>query len=209
MLGHDVRSPLTVILGYLEALDEDWEDTPDDERRAQITTMRSSALRLRALVDDILALATLDAGRIVPRAAVHDLGGLVREALEEVPGGSAFEVHDAGVAVRCDAFHVRQVVANLASNAVRYGAPPLAITISADDGTGTVEVTDQGPGVAEEYAPQLFERFSRGSSRATASSGFGLYIAARLAEVNSGALRYRPGPDGRGAVFTLAVPRAG
>jgi PAS domain S-box-containing protein len=208
MLGHDVRSPLTVILGYLEALDEDWEDTSEDDRRSQIATVRSSALRLRSLVDDILALATLDAGKIVPRAAAHDLGTLVREALEEVPGGAAFEIHDDRVAVECDAFHVRQVVANLATNALRYGAPPLTITIAAGDGTAVVAISDRGPGVAADFVPRLFERFSQDSSRATASSGFGLYIAARLAEVNGGSLEYRPGPDGRGAVFTLTVPRA-
>jgi PAS domain S-box-containing protein len=82
MLGHDVRAPLSVILGYLEALDEDWEDGTDRGRRAQITTVRSAALRLRALVDDILALATLDAGKIVPRRQEHDLGELVRQALD-------------------------------------------------------------------------------------------------------------------------------
>jgi PAS domain S-box-containing protein len=206
MLGHDVRSPLTVILGYLEGLDEDWDDTSEEQRREQIRIVRSSAARLRALVDDILALATLDAGKILPRLETHDLGALVREALQDVAGGSVFEVYDEGVHVRCDAFHVRQIVANLAANAVRHGAAPMTIAVSGEDDTARAVVADQGPGVPEDFVPRLFERFSRGSTQLTASSGFGLYIAARLAEANHGSLVYRPGPSG-GASFVLTLPR--
>jgi two-component system sensor histidine kinase MtrB len=171
--------------------------------------VRSSAAKLRALVDDILALATLDAGKLVPRLDDHDLGALVREALEDVPGAGAFELYDdGGVRVRCDAFHVRQVVANLAANAVRHGAAPMTIAVSTQDGRARVVVTDQGPGVPEDFVPRLFERFSRRSGQLTESSGFGLYIAGRLAEANRGSLTYRPGPDGRGASFVLTLPRA-
>ncbi|HEX2892806.1 MAG TPA: PAS domain-containing protein [Marmoricola sp.] len=206
MLGHDVRSPLTVILGYLEGLDEDWHETSESDRRDQIAVIRSSAAKLRALVDDILALATLDSGNLSPRLADHGLGGLVREALEEVPGAAAIKLHDGGVRARCDAFHVRQIVANLAANAVRYGAAPMTIAVSERDGLARVVVADHGPGVPDDLVPHLFERFSRGSSQLTASSGFGLYIAHRLAEANGGTLSYRPGSDGCGAVFTLTLP---
>ena len=209
MLGHDVRSPLTVILGYLEGLDEDWEESTEAQRREQIGIVRSSAVKLRALVDDILALAALDSGKIRPNLEDHDLGALVREALEEVPGAPAFALDDEGVLAHCDAFHVRQVVANLASNALRYGAPPMTIRIAAEDDMARVVVADEGPGVPEEFVPRLFESFARGSTHLHASSGFGLYIASRLAEANHGSLEYRPGPGGRGALFVLSVPRGG
>ena len=207
MLGHDVRSPLGVVLGYLEELDEGWQDSTDELRRRQVATVRSAALRLRALIDDILALATLDAGKIVPRLDDHDLADLVDQALAEVPGADQIAVRGGSVLVRCDAFHVRQVVANLASNALRYGAPPVSITVTASGGTASVEVTDDGPGVPADFVPHLFERFSRASDGSAAgSTGFGLYIASRLAQANDGSLAYSPGRDGTGSTFVLTLP---
>jgi two-component system sensor histidine kinase MtrB len=112
--------------------------------------------------------------------------------------------------VWCDAFHVRQVVANLTSNALRYGAPPVVITLSGGDDTVSVTVSDRGPGVPEQFVPQLFDRFARGPDRhAARGAGLGLYIAHRLAAANDGTLEYASGPDGRGAVFTLTLPRVG
>jgi signal transduction histidine kinase len=84
----------------------------------------------------------------------------------------------------------------------------MTIAISGEDGTARAVVADQGPGVPEDFVPRLFERFSRGSTQLTASTGFGLYIAARLAEANHGSLAYRPGPGGRGASFVLTLRRA-
>ena len=101
-------------------------------------------------------------------------------------------------------------MANLAGNALRYGAPPVVISLVPGDDTVRVVVADHGPGVPEEFVPHLFDRFARGPGRSAArGSGLGLYIAGRLAEANQGSLRYEPGPDGSGAVFTLTVPRMG
>jgi PAS domain S-box-containing protein len=208
MLGHDVRGPIGVILGYAEELDEDWEDTAESRRRAHVHTIRSAGLRLRSLVDDILALATLDAGRIEPRLADLDLVDLARQALADIPGGETVEVVAPGaVPVHCDAFHVRQIVVNLVSNALRHGAPPVRVEVQRDEGGTRLLVTDRGPGVPESFVPHLFERFSTAAARGVVgSTGFGLYIAARLAQVNGGSLTYRRGSDGAGACFALRLP---
>lgn len=211
MLGHDVRAPLSVILGYLEELEDSWSTTSEEERRDHVATVHRAAVRLRSLVDDILALATVDAGTIVPRSELVDLGDLVRQAVDELPTRSGITLALGGdsVLVRCDGFHLRQVVANLVSNALRHGAPPVTVSVTADQASATVTVADEGPGVPEDFVPRLFERFARGSDKLKAgSTGFGLYIAARLAQVNQGSLRYEPGPDGRGAHFILTLPRA-
>jgi PAS domain S-box-containing protein len=211
MLGHDVRGPLTVVLGYLEELDEEWEHASETMRKGQVATARAAAARLRTLVDDILALASVESGTITAEASDHDLAVLVVEALGEVPGHSEITVEgDRTLKVWCDAFHVRQIVANLASNALRYGAPPVVISLVAGDDEARVQVTDQGPGVPVDFVPNLFDRFTRAPGQhAARGSGLGLYIAGRLAEANRGTLRYEAGPAGRGAVFTLTLPRVG
>ena len=81
-----------------------------------------------------------------------------------------------------------------------------------DKRTTVIVVSDHGPGVPEEFAPYLFERFARGPGQARArarGSGLGLYIARRLAEANGGTLTYARRTDGPGAVFTLSLPRVG
>jgi PAS domain S-box-containing protein len=211
MLGHDVRGPLSVVLGYLEELDEDWSTSTETMRRRHVATARAAADRLRTLVDDILALASLESGAIAPEASDHDLALLVAEALTVVPGQADVAIEgERGLKVWCDAFHVRQIVANLAGNALRYGAPPVVVSLEGGDATAQVTVSDRGPGVPEEFVPELFDRFARGPDRhAARGAGLGLYIARRLAEANEGTLEYSTGPDGRGAVFTLTIPRVG
>jgi PAS domain S-box-containing protein len=211
MLGHDVRGPLSVVLGYLEELDEDWSTSTEKVRKHHVSTARAAADRLRTLVDDILALASLESGTIMPEASDHDLTLLVAEALTVVPGQADVAIEgERGLRVWCDAFHVRQVVANLTGNALRYGAPPVVISLEGGDDTASVVVSDRGPGVPEEFVPQLFDRFARGPDQhAARGAGLGLYIAQRLTRANAGTLVYAPGPDGRGAVFTLTLPRVG
>jgi len=213
MLGHDVRSPLAVVLGYLEELDDGWAATSDDVRRARVATARAAAVRLSALVDDILALASVESGEIIPEPAAHDLAPLVDEAMAAVSGHQSVSVEgDADLRVWCDAFHVRQVVVNLVSNALRYGDPPVLVSLVAGEDSASVVVRDHGPGVPAEFAPHLFERFARGPRQARArarGSGLGLYIARRLAEANGGTLTYARGERGGGAVFTLSLPRMG
>ena len=85
MLGHDVRGPLAVVLGYLEELDEEWEATTESMRKRHVATARAAATRLRTLVDDILALAAVESGKIAPEASDHDLAVLVAEALSRCP----------------------------------------------------------------------------------------------------------------------------
>ena len=211
MLGHDVRGPLTIVLGYLEELDEDWELTTEAMRKIHVSTARAAADRLRTLVDDILALASVESGTIVAEASDHDVAVLVAEALTEVPGQAEIAIEgETDLRAWCDAFHVRQVVANLASNALRYGAPPVRISLAGGDDVVSIRVSDHGAGVPEDFEAHLFERFARAPRHdAPRGTGLGLYIAARLAAANHGTLTYERGPDGRGAVFTLTLPRVG
>jgi signal transduction histidine kinase len=166
---------------------------------------------LRTLVDDILALASVETGTIVAEPSDHDLTVLVVEALSEVPGHGEISLEgDRYLKVWCDAFQVRQIIANLASNALRYGAPPVVVSLGSGDDTATVTVTDHGPGVPDELVEDLFDRFTRGPGlHAARGSGLGLYIARRLAEANQASLTYQSGADGQGSTFRLTLPRFG
>jgi signal transduction histidine kinase len=211
MLGHDVRGPLTVVLGYLEELDEEWATSDEATRRAHVAAARAAAGRLRTLVDDILALASVEKGSIVAEADDHDLTMLVIEALSEVPGHTDIRLEgDRGLTVRCDAFHVRQILANLASNALRHGDPPVVVSMAGHEDMAEVSVTDAGPGVPESLVDHLFDRFSRAPGpHGARGSGLGLYIAGRLAQANRATLAYERATDGRGSRFTLTLPRVG
>lgn len=211
MLGHDIRSPVAGLSGFLELLDESWDSFDESERRAMVAKTRAGAARLSAMVDRILALATVDAGGIEPRREDLDLA----EALSALAQGSGLPsvpsvVVGAGVppTISFDRVHFDQIVGNLLTNAFRYGAEPVQVSVTHDEGTVDVVVTDAGPGVPSDQVDTLFARFSRtGARQATArGTGFGLYLASRLAEAGGAGLSYRPPQDGVPHAFVLIVP---
>ncbi|MCX6394907.1 MAG: PAS domain-containing sensor histidine kinase [Propionibacteriales bacterium] len=210
MLGHDVRAPLAVVLGYLEELTENWEKSTEDQLRDHAQRARRGAERLRGLVDDILAMATVDSGEIVTRPVELSLRDQVEMVLENLGAVAGVTVTGDADAF-ADVFHVRQVLTNLITNALRYGLPPIAVHLgSTGSNCATVTISDHGPGIAPDRVPTLFDRFVNGGTVGTngprlgVSTGFGLYIAAGLAEANDGALSYEPGSTG--ATFRLTLP---
>ncbi len=106
-----------------------------------------------------------------------------------------------------DRVHLQQIIANLLTNAHRYGVEPVCITVTGESGRVEIAVTDGGSGVAPDAMDALFTRFARTGSRqmAAGGTGFGLYMAARLAEANKATLTYRPTRAGRPHAFVLAI----
>jgi signal transduction histidine kinase len=118
---------------------------------------------------------------------------------------------EGNAALLVDPGHFRQMVHNLVGNALKYGAPPVRVTVEGGGSWTTVVVQDGGEGVAPGYVPHLFERFTRGpaGSSSSAGTGLGLYLVRRLAEANGGTVRYAPGPSSgpsSGAGFVLTLP---
>ena len=118
---------------------------------------------------------------------------------------------DANVAV--DPFHLRQILGNLLSNAVRHGAPPVTITIEATERDVTLVVIDAGPGVPEAFVPHLFDRFpqanadtARAPTGTDTGSGFGLYLVRELVHANGGTIEYETASP-TGAQFNITLPR--
>ena len=171
---------------------------------------------MSVLVDELLLLAQLDAGRPLAREPV-DLSRLVIDVTDDARVASAdhrwiLELPQEAVLVRGDEHRLHQVLVNLMSNATRHTPKDTVVTVALADGAqpGTVElsVTDDGPGIAPELKPALFERFVRGDSsrsRSAGSTGLGLAIVDAVTTAHGGSITVDSEP-GR-TRFAITLPR--
>jgi signal transduction histidine kinase len=165
---------------------------------------------LRELVEQLLDLSRLDADAV----AINPQRVRVRERLEEIvksvsPLESDRIAIDADPSLEADVDidALDRIVSNLILNAFRYGEPPVTLKATQELGVLHVTVEDSGPGVPEEFVPQLFDRFARSaeSAGAVTGTGLGLAIAQSYARAHSGEVIYRPARP-RGAAFELTLP---
>jgi two-component system, OmpR family, sensor kinase len=217
--SHELRTPLTSVLANLELLAESLRGDQGDAARS---ALRSSQ-RMRRLVADLLLLARTDVGRVLPREPC-DLAQIVVDATAELGPVSGehditLDVHTA--VVQADHDELLRLTLNLLENALRHtpvGTPIRVSTETAaerDRDEAVLIVEDDGPGVPEELAPTLFERFVRGAGDRGGSFGLGLAIVRAVAESHGGSVTleptHPPAADGdapRGARFVVRLPLA-
>jgi signal transduction histidine kinase len=204
--SHELRTPLTSVLANLELLADSLHG---DQGEAARSALRSSQ-RMRRLVADLLLLARTDVGRVVARSEC-DLAEIVVEAAAELGPFSAdheivIDAHPASVEASRDELH--RLTINLIENALRHTPPGTAIRVwsGSRDGQATLVVEDDGPGVPEELAPTLFERFVRGAGDQGGSFGLGLAIVKAVAESHGGTVALEPAPGCKGARFVVRLP---
>ncbi len=205
--SHELRTPLTSVLANLELLAESLRG---DQGEAARSALRSSQ-RMRRLVADLLLLARTDAARIVAREPC-DLAKIVIEAAGELgPVSGAhditLDVHPAIVLGARDELH--RLAINLIENALRHTPPGTGIcvsTASSSDGRVELVVEDDGPGVPDELAPTLFERFVRGAGDRGGSFGLGLAIVHAVAVSHGGGVSLQRPRSGTGARFVVVLP---
>ena len=211
--SHELRSPLTVISGYLETLSQD--ETIDTATRGPIVEMRRQALRMTTVVEDLLELSRLEAEDGALRGEPIDIGALLPRLRSDV---LARVVNAAEVRVQIDSAdwlvgeeaQIHSAFANLLENAVKYTGADGLITMRwwRDDLGGYFSVTDSGIGIALEHIPRLTERFYRvdaSRSRASGGSGLGLAIVKHVLQHHDGTLRIES-EVGRGSIFTCQFP---
>ncbi|GAA1037170.1 HAMP domain-containing sensor histidine kinase [Virgisporangium ochraceum] len=206
--SHELRTPLAAIRGYAEPGRREGVDA-----EPVLIKVETQAKRMTALVEDLLLLARLDAGRPLERGPV-DLTALVVESVGDahVAGPEhrwRLDLPDEPVVVAGDAARLHQVLANLLANARTHTPPGTEVTVRITP-AGELSVTDNGPGIPAELQPNLFQRFTRGdSSRARAaggsSTGLGLSIVDAVVRAHGGDVRVDSVP-GRTA-FTVTLPR--
>ncbi len=211
--GHELRTPLTVIRGYAETLGERVEHDPAAAQQAAAIARRAE--QLEALVGDFFDLATYENGRVSLTLVPVDLAGLVGDAVEDhAPAVAEQEMSltsDARpVTVAADLTRLRQVLDNLLDNAVKYGRPGGAVSVTCDqvDGRAIITVTDDGIGVPAEELPHVFERFFRASSgqqQTVFGTGLGLAVVKAIVETHGGEVNARM-REGGGFVVVVDLP---
>ncbi len=206
--SHELRTPLTSVLANLELLAEQLEG---EERDAAQSALRSTQ-RMRRLVADLLLLARADAGREA-RHAPTDLASVlvdVAAELEPVAGTRRLAVQTTPAIVDGAADELHRMALNLMENALRHTPEHTAVeaTVDVNDGQVVLAVEDDGPGVAPDLAPHIFDRFVRGAADRGGSSGLGLAIVRAVAEAHGGSVTLEPPLDGVGARFVVRLPAA-
>jgi signal transduction histidine kinase len=210
-IAHELRTPLSVMRGDLEALlDGVYEPTPE-----ALASLHEETLLLSRLVEDLRALALAEAGQLRLERRPTDLGELLAgvaasfDQQAEAQGQALKLDLSANLApVEVDPQRLRQVVANLVSNALRHAAVPGSkVILSTVPGQREVEISvaDDGPGIPAEDLPYLFDRFWRGAHGRTGGSGLGLAIARELVAAHGGRIWAESKPGG-GTVFHFTLP---
>ncbi len=211
MLSHDLRQPLSSIVGLGELLLDDWEAATEQEKHHGVQRMTAAGHRAGNLITDILTLAQLDAGALVARPARIDLSHAVREAVtahqaaEPVP--VAVIAPDQADAL-ADPAHLQLILGNLLANATKYGRPPITVTVTNRRDQILINVSDHGEGVPDDFVPLLFDRFARadtGVAITANGTGLGLYLVRQLANAGGLDVSYQPNRP-TGATFTVSVP---
>jgi len=206
LVGHEVRTPLTVVLGALATLQHPHVSTA--ERRRLESRALVHAQRMREVVDDLLAGDAPQRGPL-PRAALEtiDLAPLLRAACEVALGADvALEVGESQRVSTAPA-RLRAIVTNLVDNAAKYGAPPYRVAARAMERLVSITVSDHGPGLQGATPEELFAPFRRGpGSEHVQGAGVGLYLARLLARTLGGGLTLRDARAG-GLVATVRLPQ--
>lgn len=218
-VSHELRNPVATVQAAAETLAGLSEDDADADRRRLADTIVRHAERMGTLVRDLLDLARIEAGQYTLRMDDHALAPVLSEALAAHEDRArakevtlTLHVDASATHARCDPAALGTVLANLLDNAVKYTRPGDRIelrTRPAADGV-EIDVADTGPGIADDHLPRLFERFYRvdaGRSRELGGTGLGLAIVRHLVLAMGGQVRVRSAL-GRGATFTVALPRA-
>ena len=211
-VSHDLRTPLTSILGSALTLEQTHLDLPRDESLDLVRRVASNARKLERLLSDLLDLDRLQRGIVAPQRRPTELGALMARAVEEIedPGGHPLEISIEPVTVSVDAAKVERIIENLLSNAIRHTPPGTPVWINAwgQDGGLFLVVEDAGPGVPEELREAVFEPFRQApgsSSEHSPGVGVGLSLVRRFAELHGGRA-WLEARGGGGASFHVFLP---
>jgi len=218
MAAHDMRNPLSIIIGYTNFLLQQPEEVGPDGRQL-LSVVESSARFMLKLIEELLDVSTLEAGQLNLCLEEYDVAQLVADAVARNrplarDKGTTLTLASPGqpLPVCVDATKLDQVLNNLLTNAIKFSPPNTSVLVHVREieGLANVRVTDQGPGIPKGEQSKLFQPFGRTSVQATAgekSTGLGLAIARRIIEGHSGSLGVDSEP-GRGSTFWFSLPLA-
>jgi signal transduction histidine kinase len=214
LVSHELRSPMASLIGSAQTLRERWRELDQDQRESFLAVIVHETTRLAALVEDVLDVSRIEAGTFSYTFGDIDMGELVRAAVAAAGSGQDEVSVRADVSgplpyVRGDGKRLRQVLANLIENAVKYSplGGEVRVSAHASDRRMLVSVSDLGPGIPPDEHELIFEKFGRATlgDNTKPGTGLGLFIASSIAQAHGGSIGVDSAPAG-GATFTLALP---
>ena len=219
MAAHDLRNPLGSIRGIAEFLREGAVGELTKEQIELVDTIHTASQAMLDMVNELLDVATIEAGELKLSPEVHDLGKLIAKSVTMISRDAlkknthvTFEPPAEPVTLTIDPAKMKQVVDNLLSNAIKYSPPGSTIRAfvkhNAGNSTCSFSVRDQGPGIPDNERDKLFKDFSRLSSKPTGgekSTGLGLAICRKIVEAHHGNIVAENLPD-RGCEFRVTLP---
>jgi two-component system, OmpR family, phosphate regulon sensor histidine kinase PhoR len=214
-VSHELRTPLTAVITFADTLEDGGLDDPETAR-GFLNIIRRNAERMRALIEDITELSSIESGGARVEVREVRLFPVVQEtfaALAAKADALGVTLHN-GVppeaTVRADRRRLEQLLTNLVDNAVKFNRRGGAVTVGLErEGRDRISVSDTGEGIPAEHLSRLFERFyrvDRARSRAAGGTGLGLAIVKHLARAHGGEVSVRSTP-GEGSTFTIELPR--
>ena len=204
-VAHELRTPLTALVAEASVLRGHLDRMPDEARRPT-ELLIGDVTRLRTLVDELMEISRLDAGRESVQKQVIDVRSVVAAMLRIRGWEDRVELGGEQLMVFTDPRRFERIVANLVGNALEHGGPGVRVLAAKNGVYALIEVTDAGPGIAPEHLPHVFERFYKAdSSRAGSGSGLGLAIAQENARLLGGEIMVRR-DMAIGSQFRLILP---
>jgi PAS domain S-box-containing protein len=218
--GHELRTPLTSLILQTQLRRRSLKRADDssftDIKLAKMFESDDRQLqRLTRLIDDMLDISRINSGKLSMNLEEFELCTLVNDVVErnlelfKAKGAEIKIDSDMPINVRWDRFRIEQVITNLLTNALRYGASkPIHIEVRNELGHAVIIIKDQGIGIAKEDLERIFHRFERVSgTNETKGLGLGLYIVSQIIEAHNGSIKVESHP-GKGSAFTIEMPKA-
>ena len=218
IVSHDLRNRLVAVFAHIELLLERCEGEAERDAgvAASLNTVLAAAQQMNRLIEDLLAVTSIDAGRLPISPRRTELGDVLREAVETLEPGAAshsvaldLRLPETDVSVIADRTRLLQVMANLLGNAIGFSPPGSAVTVSAAAARDftTVTVEDRGAGVPGADRERIFNAFQTAEGSRHSRTGLGLYIARGIVEAHGGRIWVEQVVGG-GSMFRFTVPNA-
>ncbi len=213
-MSHELRTPINAVIGYSTLMIDNIYGPLNEKQREGLQRTLRAARHLLELVNDVLDLSKIEAGKIELTLApvnianlIDDLFVTVRPLADEHGTSLSFVRPEQDISIVTDPRRVRQILLNLLSNAIKFGKQkPIRVECRPLDGGGvTISVIDEGEGISDDDQQRIFEEFVQVSPHQQMGTGLGLPISRRLATLLDGTLEVTSTPD-KGSVFTLQLP---
>jgi signal transduction histidine kinase/FixJ family two-component response regulator len=212
-ISHDLRTPLTAVLGHAQLLQKGVERGVIGEREHRMAqSIITNAKRMNSMILDLVESTRLEAGQVTLRTRVLDLQPYLAELIDRAGGlgnGRRIDLHVAAIPpVQADPERLERIINNLLSNAFKYspGGTGISVRVEPAGGEVAISVIDRGPGIDPADLPYLFDRFYRSKNASRAEGlGLGLYVSKMLVEAHGGRIWAETEP-GEGSRFSFTLP---